>query len=300
MLKLTALAGLFFCLVLALLSAALLSSRLHISTIELVYAQEPKYSELAEIEQAVQDALTGELLWAFPRRNALLVWLWPVDRAVLRQFPALARVQTAVFMPDKVTVTVEERESVGIWCEAELYWVEKKPEQEESEEESEEEEEEQEENEKSEDKPELQEKRRTIQCLHIDSGGVIYEKTPVVLRGDLLLNIFDVSGQSAEPGQQVVSEALMQHLAILDKRFRQVETRNGAPLRVREFEIVSVEEVRVLADNGWKIYLNPGHTVADQIKLLQGIVGLSRNQGVRYVDLRIAGRAYYLPLGVDE
>lgn len=287
--------GLFFCLLVGLIYFFIFSPFFLVEKIEITSTKELKYHTPKEIKEIIRNDLTAKLLWYIPRRNIAFIPINKIKQNILGEFPEIKSVVVSKKMPHFLSVKIEERESVGIWCKTREVVSDIPPaEQIEEETENEDGEEKVEEDLEEEPAEPLPETKKVVEkCFCIDREGVIYKES-LLVRGHLVLNIFDAVNQSADIRVQVVSEKVMDFILAIKRKLPKIKTASQ-PLRAQDFEIVSIEDVRMMTSQGWKVYFNPAYPFNVQLEALEKLLAMNDIDyaALGYVDLRIAGRAYY-------
>jgi len=259
-------AGLFFCLFVGLAYFVIWSPVLWVEKIKI---QDNKKILSSDIERIVWQNFK-EKLWQFvPRKSIILSPVQEIKDDILEEFSEIKDAHIYRKIPNILVVEIEEREKIGIWCKIEYEVIEIATTTEESL-----------------IKQDIKPKRKIKDCFYIDKEGVIYKESALV-SGSLVLNIYSDRNQSADIRDKVVSLEIIDFILSL---------KQGLPLEIVNFEIVSVEDLRAMTFYGWQIYFNPSYSAESQIQILERVLEdeIKENRdSLEYIDLGIEGRAYY-------
>jgi hypothetical protein len=185
--------------------------------------------------------------------------------------------------PNFLVIKIEERESIGIWCRVEYQEIEKTATSTEIVEEE------------ILSHQEIKPERKINQCFYIDKEGIIFKESPLI-SGSLVLNIYSVREKPAKIRIKVTSPEMIDFILAVKNGLPKIKTAYGFLPEADDFEIVSIEDLRVNTSQGWQIYFNPAYSVDSQLSALATVLEKEIKQAIdslKYLDLRIEGRVYY-------
>jgi len=268
--------GLFFCLLAGLIYFFIWSPVIWIEKIDV----RPS-SPIISIKEIVQNNLEGKIWQFVPQKSIILVPLNKIKEDILDSSPEIKEVSIRKKIPQfrprqaaSLEIIIEERKSIGLWCQIEEPKIAEQL---------------------SEELLETEEATSTEsaisesvikQCFYLDKEGIIFRESPLI-SGSFVLNIFSSKKESVLLGEEVVSPEMIDFI---------LKTAQGLSLKIDSFEIVSPEDLRVKTSQGWQIYFNPTYSADWQINALEMILEeeiKEKINSLEYIDLRIEGRVYY-------
>jgi len=267
--------GLFFCLLVALGYFLVFSPFLWVQRIEV---EETKNIPVLEIEEIAKANLEGKLWLLIPQKSLLILPIDKISRDILSKFPEVRAVTIEKIKPnpfnlDQISsgggllIKVEERESIGIWCQLNGTTTDQV----------------------------ISFEDRVNKCFYIDRQGIIFRESPLV-SGNLVVNIYSQIKDSVGLREKITSEEVIDFILLINKRLSQIETIDGNRLEIVGFEIVSIENLRATTSFGWQIYFNPSFSSDSQLNALEMVLlqDIKENYSIlEYIDLSIEGRVYY-------
>jgi len=130
--------------------------------------------------------------------------------------------------------------------------------------------------------------KQVNQCFFFDSEGIIFQPAPLI-KGSLIINVYGVE-DSIKVRDQILSSEMIEFILAIKKGLPEISLPEAV-----DFEVVSLEDLRVTTARGWQIYFNPKYSVESQLETLKRIFNkeIDLNQALEYIDLRIQGRVYY-------
>jgi len=270
------LTGLFFCLLIGAVYFLIFSSYLWISQLELETDRDSKYYQKEEVEKIIWESLNKKVFQIVSQKNIVLAPIETIQKQVLERMPQLSSITLQRRLPNTLLVKIEERQSIGVWCQAqrdESGLSQATSTQEQIEEPK-------------------QERRVVKQCFLIDKQGIVFKET-LLVKSTLLINIYDLKDQKIRLGQEAVLPNIMKFILALNQELGKTEGKKREQLFLgADFEIISIEDVRMATSAGWQIYFNPAYSAVSQVRALQAL--LDKEEILfEYIDLRIKGRAYY-------
>jgi len=287
--------GLFFCLLAGLVYFLIWSPVLWIEKIE--FRDSPSISE--GLSLIVQKNLE-EKLWRFiPQKSIILAPKNKIKEEILDSFPKIKAVVVNKKLPQlqalasltemagaTIEVIIEERKSIGIWCQIEEIMDNKSMTVSSTT--------------SSDEDVESQDQTMDSQpkikgCFYIDKEGIVFKESPLI-SGSMILNIFSSKKQSVELRNEVVSPETIDFILTINKELPKIKTVTGPSWQILDFKIISPGDLRVSTSQRCQIYFNPTYSVDSQLKSL----GLTLEKEIKenwssleYIDLRIEGRVYY-------
>jgi len=282
--------GLLFCFLAALVYFSIWSSILRINEIEIKSEKEPVYYKNSEIIKIAEEKLKNKFFGIIPQNTIILAPVNEIKNAVLDIFPEIGQINIYRNLPDffnlseffsniKLTINIEERESIGIWCKFEE--IERVTElingtsTEEIVEESKE--------------------KKIGECFQIDKDGVIYRKS-LLVKSSSVLNIYSSRNQLAEIRDSVVPFKIINFILEVKEKVKKIKTDNISSVLISNFDFISIEDLRGTTSLGWQVYFNPADSIDSQIRSLEIVLSEQIKQNhkfLEYIDLRIEGRVYY-------
>ena len=241
----------------------------------------------SEIEKIVQENLEAKLWQIIPQKSIILAPVNQIKENILTRFPQVRSILIDKKMPHLLRISVEERKSIGLWCQTQELDIKNLglgSDGEKSEEDLDKKEQEK--------RPE---KRKIKKCFFIDKEGIIYKEAPL-MTGSLFLLIYSSENQRAEIRKEMVSPRLIDFILKVREGWPEIKTAVGSLPRLADFEILSIEDLRANTSEGWQILFNPSFPAESQIEALEMILEEEIKESrpfLEYIDLRIEGRGYY-------
>lgn len=226
----------------------------------------------SKIKSIVFERLWGEFLF-FPTASIFLVDAQSMRDVLLETVPELETVSIQRKLPNILTVAVQERKVVALWCPA----------------------------------PELPGATRCratlnriadgdsglgcqeLRCVAIDSNGVAFKEADPSFES---IKIYG-QGQSLSMNEAVVAKNVLD--VILD--FAKEATRRSLFLQGElSFEIVSENQIHAHTGEGWSVYFTHTHDLSWQITKLQTVlenkIPPEKRRKLEYIDVRFGDQAY--------
>jgi cell division septal protein FtsQ len=298
-------AGLFFCLLAGLIYFFIFWSGLWIEKIEV---RENKSVSFLEIKNIVQKELAEKLWQIIPQKSIILAPINRIKEDILNNFPEIRTVSINKKIPNLLAhsgagleIVIEERKSIGIWCQIEREDIIAGEDQGHSESFA-----------SLEDRLREESRGETSgsfadaqddsvseepiikKCFYIDKEGIIYKESPLI-SGSLVLNIYSARNQSAGIRTKVASPEMIDFILTLKEKLPKIKTADGPSLQINNFKIVSLEDLRVNTSQDWQIYFSPAYSIDSQLKTLETVLEkeIKETTSLEYIDLRIENRVYY-------
>jgi len=298
-LKIKIFGGLFFCLLAGLVYFLIWSPVLWVEKIEFMDSSSDTRTVSEELSLIVQRNLEEKLWQIVPQKSIILAPVEKIKEDILEGFSEIKGVVVNKKLPHfndlasiadmagaGLEVIIEERESIGIWCQVEKI---------------------QSRSDLATTTPdevaEPQSQGQTLdmaeskikKCFHIDREGIIYRESPLI-SGSVVLNIFSHKEQSVGLRTEVVSPEMIDFILTVNQELPKIKMAAGPSLQINDFRIISSEEIRVNVSGGCQIYFNPAYSVDSQLKTFGMVLEKEIKENwfsLEYVDLRIDGRVYY-------
>lgn len=89
------------------------SAEMQISKIEI---SNNKELEKLELEQLVENELQGKFIGIFPKNNYILVSQKTVEKILINKYKKIRSVKVEKKFPDSIAVSIDEHESLLVWC----------------------------------------------------------------------------------------------------------------------------------------------------------------------------------------
>ena len=218
-----------------------------------------------ELRQAASESLQRKVAF-FTTNNFFLANAAVAGAKIQAVFPEIESVAVQKRFPDKVRVTVQERQGIGTWCQNKILSV------------------------NLEDSHE-QTTQSIRQCFTLDKQGVIFEETE---SGKEV--ILSAEGVEAALGDQVVDPVAFERMLQFQRSVDAFPLFEQVGLRVLSLLIVSKERVNAGISEGWEMYFNPserGDWQIQKVKLvLEKEISSQRRPFLEYIDLRFGDQAY--------
>ena len=258
-------AGLFFCFLVGLIYFLIWSPFLWVEKIEIRSSKVPLYYTLSEIREIVENSLAGKIWQIIPKKSIALISSSKIKNNILDKFSEINEVIIQRKLPNVLIVKIWERESIGVWCQYHSTSTQEFIE------------------------------RKIDQCFYIDQQGIIYRQAHL-MKGNLVLNIYSAKNQTANIRTQVTSPEIIEFILAIEQGIEKIKTADKKPLVIIDFEIVSLEDLRVMTLNNYQIYFNPAYSVEFQLQALGMILEKEIKEdyiSLEYIDLKIQDRVYY-------
>jgi hypothetical protein len=250
-----------------------------IKYIEVEGTQKVSSEKLQEIAQEY----TARRFVFFSFNHVLLANTQHVTEEIQNAFPEIEKVAVRTILPDKVRISVQERQAVATWCQHKTYVVEVSDTPENNLEI---------ESEAGSDEPRKETGTRSFEeCFALDGNGVIYEKEEA---GNRI--IVEQEERNAVLGEQVVDPETLAKLLRFQNQVDSDAFFREVGIRVSGFRIVSKERVNARISEGWEFYINLTEDISWQstkgLLVLKEEVPFEKRHALDYIDLRFGDQAY--------
>ncbi len=229
------------------------------------------FTAQAQAQELVDQFFRQKLWQIIPRDSWLTFSSRRLTRLLLAEFPEAETIKISKNILKGVEVKIEGRQPAAIWCQdsaaataaaadqatttAEISWP-------------------------SGDK-----------CFFVDSSGWLFHEAPVI-SGTAWPTFFSQANEDLDLKDQALASSTIQFASQLKKQLREAEVealgfRSGA---------AGSQELEVFVDGGWVVYFNMERPLSTQIKVLNALLLgdlKDKRAGLKYVDLRVAGKVYY-------
>lgn len=258
--------GLGFLLVF-ILSAAIYLLRLPQLQIHTIEVLGLKSFETGELLSGVWGLLEGKYLWLIPKSSALILGTDSVENYLKNVFPRIAEVNVNKVLPDRLSISVKEREFFGILCN-DFYlptFVGTTT------------------------SPNL--RNPEPQCAYLDNTGFAYEEGPNSF-GSLITKI-NIDAENLKIPSQVLDDKLMEEMIFLKKR-----TNEAAGINIIGYEFLFrvPREIKVLTGDGFKIIFSREDDLENSFRVLKKVLEeeiKERRGSLEYIDLRFGNKVFY-------
>ncbi len=273
--------GLFLSLIIGLIYFIIWSPYLRVESIGI----EGSVSYSQEIREMVQKKIAGTFFkGGLPRKSIVLTPINQIRDDILERYSEIKDVVVVRQWPNTLNIQIQQRENIGVWCQIE--YREKEPFELVGEDE---------ELELATSTEEIVEKEREInQCFHFDSEGVIFREAPLI-SGSLILNVYGTKSP-VKIRDKVISEEMIKFILDVREDLPEIKIASESLPEVVDFEIISLEDLRVTTAQDWQIYFNPTYSVELQLEALRIVIEKEIKEtlsSLEYIDLKIQGRVYY-------
>jgi len=128
-------------------------------------------------------------------------------------------------------------------------------------------------------------------CFFTDDEGLLYHEAPEIF-GTGLPTFFGNSEQDFILGEHAVASSTVQFAGQLKKQLREI----GIDLPGFMMGASGSKDLVAFTDEGWAAYFNMDRPLQSQVKVLGALLNgeiKEKRTGLKYVDLRLAGKVYY-------
>ena len=212
--------------------------------------------------------LAEQRVWGiFPQKNFFILLLTSSSfkRTLYDLFPEIKNIamipswqKESVFKSFKLRI--EQREKVGIWCNAK----------------------------KTSSEEENSNKLLKESCYYFDDQGFLFKQAPQT-KGPFLFVVKNETDLSPGSKQEIEDKKLLNALLYLKQAFSQI------PFSVEEIRVFSLNhDLEVKTNEGWSLYFDPQTDIERAFQVFLEILPekLEPTKTLEYVDLRIKNRAY--------
>jgi len=216
-----------------------------------------------DVEKIVWEEIGGKYLWIFNKES---VFLYPkniLESRVLGRWARISNIDIYADTMTSLTVRIEEREPVYIWCD---------------------------------DKQESSSDNITEECYFLDDSGFIFSLAPY-FSGPVFFKmhgpIFDTEFRGEESqglviGKRFLSKDEFEKIVILKNAFILLE------MKAVEFKAQDDENYQFIMEDGAKILFNKEQSVETLLDNLDSSLdALEKNKQLDYIDLRFGNKVFY-------
>ncbi len=215
---------------------------------------------------------------SFIRENIVLLDEADLEREIRSSFPQISRVVVRKhYIYRMLEVSFRERVSVAIWCNVKLEFSESPGKESKT-------------GEKPEDETQNDTTRPAVHdvCFYIDEEGILFGDAPLS-KGSLITTIRDYG---TYPDALLDVRPLSKEDLEFILEIKNALKKTSPPVGIREI-IHERGEFTLVADEGWKLYLNREYSPAKHAAVLNEIFANPESKISEYIDLRITNKVYY-------
>ena len=221
----------------------------------------------------VQRELNKKIFRFVPLDSILIFSSGEAEKRISENFAEAATINIQKIWPGGLEIKISERQSAAVWCQSAAVSSPLSPEAATS-------------------TPSdfVKELPEASQCFFVDDNGLIYRSSPQI-SGSIMPMIYGAAGVTGALRQEVLASSTISFA-------RQIKTdleKRGLEVNVF-LENESRKELEAVVAPGWRIYFNLERPASNQIQIIDALLAgdLKDKQGsLKYIDLRIPGRAYY-------
>ncbi|KKT24963.1 MAG: hypothetical protein UW11_C0037G0006 [Parcubacteria group bacterium GW2011_GWA2_43_9b] len=128
-------------------------------------------------------------------------------------------------------------------------------------------------------------------CFFTDDEGLLYHEAPEIF-GTGLPTFFDSYQQGLLPGNQAIASPTILFASQLKKQLREI----GIDLPGFMTGASDSTDLFAFTDESWVVYFNMARPLQSQVKVLGALLNgeiKDKRVGLKYIDLRLAGKVYY-------
>lgn len=128
-------------------------------------------------------------------------------------------------------------------------------------------------------------------CFFADSNGLLFRAAPEI-SGTARPEFFGRPEEDFAPGDKAVASSTIQFAADLKKQLRDISVEALGFMA----GAAGNTDLVVYTGEGWQVYFNVTRPAQSQVKILSALLNgdlKSKRAGLKYIDLRVAGRVYY-------
>ncbi len=207
-------------------------------------------------------------------KSIFLANLEEMSKEILEKFPQISDTDLKRDFPDIVTVKIEERKAIGVWCQPHTLNAESI-----------------ESVENNTEKVQGQDSN----YFYVDKEGIIFEKEkgdPVSSQNLRIRNLVS-SIEDIQLGKKVIEKEQLNQILKIESKLK-----NDLKIPLREISIISEKRLNAKTAQGWEIYFNPKKDIDWQLKeldfLLEEKIPPDKRRNIEYVDLRFE-KIYVFP-----
>lgn len=129
------------------------------------------------------------------------------------------------------------------------------------------------------------------ECFFMDASGLLFREAPEI-SGTAMPTFFGQPENNLLPGDRVLASSTVSFAATLKKQLRDIN------IEIPGFVVAGAgnAELVVYTGENWLIYFDLERSVQSQIKVLVALLDgalKDKTAGLKYIDLRVAGKVYY-------
>jgi len=211
----------------------------------------------------------------FISKSIFLANLPEISREILEKFPQIAKADLKRDFPDIITVKIEEREAIGVWCQSRTRTFNA---------------------ESIEPTENNTEKVRgqDSNCFYTNKEGIIFEKiSESEINAQILMVKNLASIEDLQLGKKVIEKEQLNQILKIESKLK-----NDLKIPFREISIISEKRLNAKTTEGWEIYFNPKKDIDWQLSeldfLLKEKIPPDKRRNLEYIDLRFE-KIYIFP-----
>ena len=127
------------------------------------------------------------------------------------------------------------------------------------------------------------------QCFWVDENGFIFNTAPNPTGALIVKAVKDYSDRTLSIGNKVLPDEMFKNLELIFKILRDT----NLPISEMKIANLKFEEITAITNGGPMIYFSLSVNPSFSVSVLESLKQSSRWGKMRYLDLRVANRAYY-------
>lgn len=214
----------------------------------------------------------------FISKSIFLANLPEASREILEEFPQITEADLKRDFPDVITVKIEEREAIGVWCQPRTF--------------------------NAESIESIENNTEKVQgqdsnFFYIDKEGIIFEKiSESEINAQILMVKNLASIEDLQLGKKVIEKEQLNQILKIESKLK-----NDLKVPFREISIISEKRLNTKTTEGWEIYFNPKKDIDWQLSeldfLLKEKIPPDKRRNLEYVDLRFE-KIYIYPENYNQ
>ncbi|MBU4299571.1 FtsQ-type POTRA domain-containing protein [Patescibacteria group bacterium] len=210
------------------------------------------------LENSIKKEIVRKIVF-YNSKSIFLAQLNKIQKNLLKEYPQAARADLKRIFPDKISLKIEERKPIAIFCPARQNFLEENL------------------------------SGQAEGCFFLDREGIIFEPSGGVSNGAGLPKIVG-NIDSLNLGEKALESNYLEY--ILEIKGKLAENQK---LKIKEF-IPSEKKLIVVTAEGWQIFFDPQGNIPDQILNLNLVLNEKippeKRGNLEYIDLRFGNKAY--------
>ncbi len=221
------------------------------------------------LENSIKKEIVRKILF-YNSKSIFLVKLNKIQKNLLKEYPQAARVDLKRSFPDKISLKIEERKPIAIFCSAES---------------------------------------GTEKCFFLDREGIVFEPAENPVRNDGVLEPTSnggisngVNNFSGLPkivgnidlfnlGEKVLESNYLEYILEIKGKLSE-----NQKIEIKEFS-PSIKKLTALTAEGWQIFFDPQGNISNQVlnltAVLKELIPPEKRGNLDYIDLRFGSKVYF-------